>query len=313
MELANASLYDGATSVAEAISVAINKTKRDSVVISSGFNPNTKEVVNTLIDKSKFNLNYIPLSDYLFPEDYEFTDEDAAFVVSFPHYEGSAQDLSNLVKKAQSKGVITICYVDPSMLGVLKTPGSMGFDIVVAEGQSIGTPLSFGGPTVGWFATKKDLARLVPGRIIGETIDNNHKKTYVMTLRAREQDIRREKASSNICTNQTLNAIGSAIHLSWMGPEGIYQVGYQAIQKAIYMKSQLIEKGFKVTNDESSLREFIVETTLPAKTIISEMGNRGFLAGIEYSENLLLVALTEKRTKDEIDKYVKQFSEVNHG
>ena len=313
MELANASLYDGATSVAEAISVAINKTKRDSVIISSGFNPNTKEVVNTLIDKSKFNLNYIPLSDYLFPEDYEFTDEDAAFVVSFPHYEGSAQDLSNLVKKAQSKGVITICYVDPSMLGVLKTPGSMGFDIVVAEGQSIGTPLSFGGPTVGWFATKKDLARLVPGRIIGETIDNNHKKTYVMTLRAREQDIRREKASSNICTNQTLNAIGSAIHLSWMGPEGIYQVGYQAIQKAIYMKSQLIEKGFKVINDESSLREFIVETILPAKKIIAEMGNRGFLAGIEYSENLLLVALTEKRTKDEIDNYVKQFSEVNHG
>ena len=313
MELSNASLYDGATSVAEAISVAINKTKRDNIVISDGFNPNTKEVVNTLIDNSKFNLNYVPLSEYIFPEDYEFEESDAAFVVSFPHYEGSAQDLTQLVKRAQEKGVITICYVDPSMLGVLKTPGSMGFDIVVAEGQSIGTPLSFGGPTVGWFATKKDLARLVPGRIIGETIDNNHKKTYVMTLRAREQDIRREKASSNICTNQTLNAIGSAIHLSWMGPEGIYQVGYQAIQKASYMKTQLKNQGFNIMNDDSSLREFLVETKKPTDEIITEMGNRGFLAGIKYSDTQILVALTEKRTKNEIDTYVESFTEVNNG
>ena len=313
MELSNASLYDGATSVAEAISVAINKTKRDNIVISDGFNPNTKEVVNTLIYNSKFNLLYVPLSEYIFPEDYEFEESDAAFVVSFPHYEGSAQDLTQLVKRAQEKGVITICYVDPSMLGVLKTPGSMGFDIVVAEGQSIGTPLSFGGPTVGWFATKKDLARLVPGRIIGETIDNNHKKTYVMTLRAREQDIRREKASSNICTNQTLNAIGSAIHLSWMGPEGIYQVGYQAIQKASYMKTQLKNQGFNIMNDDSSLREFLVETKKPTDEIITEMGNRGFLAGIKYSDTQILVALTEKRTKNEIDTYVESFNEVNNG
>ena len=313
MELANASLYDGATSIAEAISVAINKTKRDNVVVSNGFNPNSKEVINTLISSEKFNLKYVDLIDYLFPSDYEFTEDDAAFVVSFPHYEGSAQDLTDLVKKAHEKGVITICYVDPSMLGVLKTPGSMGFDIVVAEGQSIGTPLSFGGPTVGWFATKKDLARLVPGRIIGETIDNNHKKTYVMTLRAREQDIRREKASSNICTNQTLNAIGSAIHLSWMGPEGIYQVGYQAIQKASYMKSELKKLGFNIKNDESSLREFLVETKIPASSVLTSMGNNGFLAGIEYSENELLVALTEKRTKVEIDEYLRLFAEVNNG
>ena len=199
------------------------------------------------------------------------------------------------------------------MLGVLKTPGSMGFDIVVAEGQSIGSTLSFGGPTVGWFATKKSLARLVPGRIIGETIDSNHKKAYVMTLRAREQDIRREKASSNICTNQTLNAIGSAIHLSWMGPEGIFQVGYQAIQKASYMKKELKEKGFKIMNESSSLREFLVETKQPAAKIISKMGDKGFLAGIQYSDNQLLIALTEKRTKDEIDLYVDTFSEVNNG
>jgi len=312
MELANASLYDGATSVAEAISVAINKTKRDNVIISSGFNPNTKEVVNTLVDRNKFNVNYVDLVEYLFPEDYVFSQEDAAFVVSLPHYEGSAQDLTSIVQNAKAAGVITICYADPSMLGILKSPGSMGFDIVVAEGQSMGSSLSFGGPTVGWFATRKELARLVPGRIIGESRDSNNTKTYVMTLRAREQDIRREKASSNICTNQTLNAVGSTIHLSWLGPEGLYEIGYQAIQKASYMKQLLSDSNFVVLNHTTSLREFLIETNLPAEEVIIEMGLKGFLAGIKYDENKILVAVTEKRTKTQIDEYVKALMEVNN-
>jgi glycine dehydrogenase subunit 1 len=312
MELANASLYDGATSVAEAISVAINKTKRDNVVISNGFNPNTKEVVNTLIDRKKFNVNYVDLIDYLFPEDYVFSQEDAAFVVSLPHYEGSAQDLTSIVQNAKAAGVVTICYADPSMLGILKSPGSMGFDIVVAEGQSMGSSLSFGGPTVGWFATRKELARLVPGRIIGESRDSNNKKTYVMTLRAREQDIRREKASSNICTNQTLNAVGSTIHLSWLGPEGLYEIGYQAIQKASYMKQLLSDNNFNVLNHTTSLREFLVETDKSADEVILAMGDKGFLAGIKYDDNKILVAVTEKRTKAHIDAYVQSLTEVNN-
>ena len=312
MELANASLYDGATSVAEAISVAINKTKRDNVVISSGFNPNTKEVVNTLIDNKKFNINYVDLVDYLFPEDYVFSQDDAAVVISLPHYEGSAQDLTSIVQNAKAAGVITICYADPSMLGILKSPGSMGFDIVVSEGQSMGSSLSFGGPTVGWFATRKELARLVPGRIIGESRDSNNTKTYVMTLRAREQDIRREKASSNICTNQTLNAVGSTIHLSWLGPQGLYEIGYQAIQKASYMKQALIKNGFNVLNNSTSLREFLIQTKRLSEDIILEMGDKGYLAGIKYSENEILVAVTEKRTKEQIDNYVQSLMEVDN-
>ena len=312
MELANASLYDGATSVAEAISVAINKTKRDNVVISSGFNPNTKEVVNTLIDNNKFNINYVDLVDYLFPEDYVFSEEDAAFVISLPHYEGSAQDLTSIVQNAKAAGVITICYADPSMLGILKSPGSMGFDIVVSEGQSMGSSLSFGGPTVGWFATRKELARLVPGRIIGESRDSNNTKTYVMTLRAREQDIRREKASSNICTNQTLNAVGSTIHLSWLGPQGLYEIGYQAIQKASYMKQALMNNGFNILNNSTSLREFLIQTNRSSEDIILEMGDKGYLAGIKYSDNEILVAVTEKRTKEQIDNYVQSLMEVDN-
>ncbi|MFL2648153.1 MAG: aminomethyl-transferring glycine dehydrogenase subunit GcvPA [Candidatus Actinomarinales bacterium] len=310
MELANASLYDGATSIAEAISVAINKTKRDEVVISSGFHPNSKEVVNTLIDNEKFKIKYIDLIDYKFPKDYKFKDTDAAFVVSYPHFEGTAEDLTELVTKAKSKGIVTICYVDPTLLGILKTPGNMGFDIVVAEGQSIGTPLSFGGPTVGWFATKKEFARLVPGRIIGESRDSNNIKTYVMTLRAREQDIRREKASSNICTNQTLNAIGSAIHLCWLGPEGIYTMGFQAMQKANYMKNKLIEENIEVLNKDTSIREFLIKTEKDVDIVIDKMADDGYLAGIKYSNNQILIAVTEKRTKDEIDRYVNTLKKV---
>jgi glycine dehydrogenase subunit 1 len=186
----------------------------------------------------------------------------------------------------------------------------MGFDIVVAEGQSIGTPLSFGGPTVGWFATKKEYARLVPGRIIGESRDSNNNKTYVMTLRAREQDIRREKASSNICTNQTLNAIGSAIHLSWLGPEGIYTMGYQAMQKANYMKNLLTKSNIQVLNKETSIREFLINVDKNVDEVIDHMANNGYLAGIKYSDNQLLIAVTEKRTKKEIDKYVELLNEV---
>ena len=310
MELANASLYDGATSIAEAISVAINKTKKDEIVISSGLHPNCKEVINTLIDNKKFNIKYIDLEDFHFPKDYDFSESDAAFVVSYPHYEGSAQDLSELVKKAKDKGLVTICYVDPTLLGILKTPGNMGFDIVVAEGQSIGTPLSFGGPTVGWFATKKEFARLVPGRIIGESRDSNNMKTYVMTLRAREQDIRREKASSNICTNQTLNAIGSAIHLCWLGPEGIYSMGYQAMQKANYLKNKLKDENIEVLNHKSSIREFVIKTTKNTDTVIEGMADEGFLAGIKYDDSHLLIAVTEKRTKKELDNYVDAMKKV---
>ncbi len=312
MELANASLYDGATSVAEAISVAINKTKRDSLVISNDLNPNSKEVIDTLIDSEKYNKEYVELQADRFPEDYKFTEDDAAFIISYPHFNGSAQDLTNLVSQAKEKGVVTICYVDPTLLGILKTPGNMGFDIVVAEGQSIGTPLSYGGPTVGWFATKKEFARLVPGRIIGETRDSNNLKTYVMTLRAREQDIRREKASSNICTNQTLNAIGSAIHLCWLGPEGIYSMGYQAMQKANYMKNLLIENKVEVTNKELSIREFLIKTNKDPDIVIDLMADKGFLAGIKYDNNHLLVAVTEKRTKNEIDHYINNYLEVTN-
>ena len=313
MELANASLYDGSTSVVEAVSMAIAKTKRNNVILSEGLNVRAFETLNTIIDNNLISfdtLNYD--NEYRHTVD-NFNEKAACAVFSLPTCHGSIQDFTEINKILNELGIISICLVDPSILGVVKSPGKMGFDIVVSEGQSIGSPLSFGGPTVGWFATKKEYARLIPGRLIGETVDTNNVKAYVMTLRAREQDIRREKASSNICTNQTLNAIGSAIHLSWLGPKGMREMGYLSMQKAHYLKDKL-SKNFNLPIGDNFVREFIVDVdTRTPDDVIRRMANKGFLAGIPVkkgSKDYLLVSVTEKRTKQELDKYADALQEV---
>ena len=313
MELANASLYDGATSVVEAVSMAITKTKRNKVLLSEGLNQRTYETLNTIVDTDLVTFERLNYDDEYKHNINKFDDNTACIVFSLPTCHGSIQSYSEINQVLNNLGIVSICLVDPSILGVVESPGKMGFDIVVSEGQSLGSPLSFGGPTVGWLATKKEYARLIPGRLIGETVDTNNDKAYVMTLRAREQDIRREKASSNICTNQTLNAIGSAIHLSWLGPNGMKEMGNLAMQKAHYLKDKL-EKNFNLPLGNNFVREFIVDVdTRTPKDVIRKMAKKGFLAGVEVKKDdkkYLLVSITEKRTKKELDAYSESLQEV---
>ena len=313
MELANASLYDGATSVVEAVSMAIAKTKRNTVYISEGLNQRAVETLETIIDTDLITINKLDYDDDYKHVSAAVDDNTACVVFSLPTCHGSIQNFSEINVLLKKLGIISICLVDPSILGVVESPGKMGFDVVVSEGQSIGSPLSFGGPTVGWFATKKEFARLIPGRLIGESVDTNNNKAYIMTLRAREQDIRREKASSNICTNQTLNAIGSAIHLSWLGPNGLKDMGNLSMQKAHYLKDKLAEN-FNLPLGDNFVREFIVDVdTRSPQDVIRKMSNKGFLAGIEVKKDAkeyLLVSVTEKRTKKELDAYADALQEV---
>ena len=316
MELANASLYDGATSVVESVSMSITKTKRTKVLISEGLNLRSVEALNTILDTDKIAIDVLKYDLDFIHETIELDEDIACVVFSLPTCHGSIQNYIDINERLNMLGIMSVCLVDPSILGVVESPGKMGFDVVVAEGQSIGSSLSFGGPTVGWFATKKEYARLVPGRLIGETVDSNNNKAYVMTLRTREQDIRREKASSNICTNQTLNAIGCAIHLSWLGPNGLKEMGYQSMQKAHYLKDKL-EKNFLLPLENNFVREFIVDVdTRTPEEVIRKMAKKGFLAGTSIkkdNKNYLLVAVTEKRTKNELDSYAEALQEVVYG
>ncbi len=241
----------------------------------------------------------------------------AAVIVAQPNYLGIVEDYDRVASLAHTLGALAVASVDPMTLGLLRNPGSAGFDLVVGEGQPLGNPLSFGGPVVGLFATTTALMRRIPGRLVGETIDRDGNTAYVLTLRAREQDIRRAKASSNICTNQTLNALASAIHLGWLGPEGLREVGDQSAQKAHYLAERLAElPGVELVTTAGFVREFAVNLPKDADEVIAAMAERGFLAGISLGGDYptmpygMLVAVTEKRSKAELDGYVTALKEV---
>jgi glycine dehydrogenase subunit 1 len=238
--------------------------------------------------------------------------------MSQPNYLGVIEDYDEAHRLAAEHDALAIAEVDAMMLGVLRSPGEAGFDIAFAEGQPFGNPMSFGGPVLGMFAVTEALMRKIPGRLVGKTTDTQGRPAYTLTFRAREQDIRREKASSNICTNQSLNAIAATIQLAWLGPKGLAEVGTQSIAKAHYLAERLADiPGVELATPGAPFaREFGVLTPEEPSTVISQMAERGFLAGIPISDDFpefaggLLVAVTERRTRDELDQYVDAFKEV---
>jgi glycine dehydrogenase subunit 1 len=325
LPIPNASLYDAATALVEALNMAHGATDHQKMVISSGIHPHWRAVARTFAHGTGHEIVEVPLRNGVTDWDSVDVTGAAAIVAGYPNYLGVLEDLSVAKALATREEALFIVGADPVAAGVLKSAGQWGADVFVGEGQAFGTPLSFGGPYLGLFACTEAQVRRLPGRIVGETVDSSDRRAFVTTLRAREQDIRREKATSNVCTNQTLMAVTAAIQLGWLGTYGLREIATRCAQGAHYLHDQLVVlDGVSVVTDEPFFREFALRLSQPATHVVERMAERGVLAGLAVSElcvgadpsidteieNVLLVTVTERRTKEELDHYVSALKEV---
>ena len=312
VEVANASLYDGASATVEAVNLAVAASGRQRVWMSRGVNPTWRQVVRTFAAGTGHDIVDVALDDGLtaWPE----SGEAGAVVVQYPNYLGGLEDLAAARAAADRAGALLVVAFDPVAAGLLRSPGAYGADVVVGEGQPFGTPMSFGGPYLGLFTCKLEHVRRLPGRLVGETVDVEGRRAYVTTLRTREQDIRREKASSNVCTNQTLIAVCCAIQLGWLGTGGLRELALRCARGTRYTREALLAlDGVEPHSSAATLREFAVRTPVPATTVVERMADEGFLAGVPLGDEYgggLLVAVTERRTRAEIDAYAAAMGKV---
>lgn len=313
MDLANASLYEGATAVVEAAFLAMTITGRlGRVVTSDAIHPEHRQTLQTYLTNLEPKFVVVPSTNgRTRPEDIAaaLTDDTAAVIIQQPNFFGSLEDAASLVRMAHEKGALAILSVDPISLGLLKKPGEYGADIVVGEGQPLGNIMGFGGPSLGLFACRGDYMRKMPGRLVGQTVDRHGKRCFTLTLQTREQHIRREKATSNICTNQSLMALRAAIYLTTLGPTGFRQVALQSARQAAKTAARLEQiPGVEKVLPGPFFREFVVRfsTGHSAETVFDRCRHQGVLAGIPLSRFYadrpadLLVAVTEKRTDADI-------------
>jgi glycine dehydrogenase subunit 1 len=312
MEVSNASLYDGGTALFEGMMMALRITKRNKVLVDTGVSPIYRTMLRSYTRNLKIQYQEVPMSGS------GLTDRDAfakkldgsvgAVLLQNPNFFGCLDDLTGLIEQVHHVKAVAVVSAYPISLGLLKTPGEMGADIVTGEGQSLGLPLAFGGPYLGFMATRKKLVRNMPGRIVGATTDNQGRRGYVLTLQAREQHIRREKAASNICTNMQLCALRAIIYLSLLGKHGFADVARQCMDRAGYAWTRLKAiDGIEPLFDRPFFNEFAIKLPKDAAEVVSDLIEEGIAAGFPAGryypgmENVLLVACTEKRTKREID------------
>ncbi|MDP6526482.1 MAG: aminomethyl-transferring glycine dehydrogenase subunit GcvPA [Kiritimatiellia bacterium] len=310
MDLANASLYDGGTALYEACQMALRATGRERVILDGGVNPVYRKILTSYTANLDIQFTISPVSHGHSDRDkiFDAIDTDtAAVILQNPSFFGIIEDHSDIVQHCHDNGVLVIQSVYPTAMAMLKTPGEIGVDIAVGEGQSLGIPLAFGGPYLGFMATTKKLARRMPGRVVGRTVDRDGREAFVLTLQAREQHIRREKATSNICTNQGLCALRAHIYLSLLGKQGLLDVAQLCIDKAAYARERLdMIPGVEVMKASPTFNEFTVSLPMDAGEVVGAMVEKGFAPGLPLGrfypgmENFLLVAVTEKRTKHEI-------------
>lgn len=326
MDVSNASHYDGATSAAEAVTMADAhfRGKRKKVVLSPALHPMYRQTIRSyhvgtgiefVGDDPNTDLHQSP--NHLA----SLIDENTALVyVQYPDFFGRIFDLSALIQQAHAAGALCAVSVNPISLGLLKPPSEFDADIVTGEGQPLGIPLSFGGPYLGIFTTKKEYVRKMAGRLVGETVDNRGQRAYVLTLTAREQHIRREKATSNICTNQGLMALSAAIYLALLGKHGLKQVAELCYHKAHYAADKISKiKGCKLWSVDPFFNEFVVQTPLPVSEINEHLQEHGIIGGYDLQQDYpqltshMLIAVTEMNSKQEIDYLTEVLREVNHG
>jgi glycine dehydrogenase subunit 1 len=304
MEVSNASMYDGATALAEAALMAVRITKRNKILIDSGVNPQSIKIVQTYLSFRDIELEIV---EGVAPK---IDESVAGYLFQNPNFYGSVKDFTAIIDQLHAVKALAVMSAYPIALGKLKDPASMGVDIVTADGQCLGNYLSFGGPSFGIIATREQYIRDLPGRIIGKTLDKDGKALFVLTMQAREQHIRRQRATSNICSNQNLMALRATIYLSLVGREGLVEVAQLCYQKSQYLKKALSQiKGVRIVNKKPTFNEFSIEVA-DAKRLLERLKRQGFYAGInlgnldEKRANQILISVTEKRTKAEMDQLV---------
>ena len=313
MDVANASIYDGASSLAEAVLMAHSVTGRAETAWSRGVNPLYQQVVETYCEGPDLRLKMVRLGDGVTDLDAlakAVTERTAAVVVQYPNFFGCLEDLRAVAEIAHAKGALLVVVADPVNLGFLTPPGALGADIVVGEGQGLGVPMSFGGPNLGVFAARADLVRRMPGRLVGATVDKDGQRGFVLTLQTREQHIRREKATSNICTNVALCALMATIYVSILGRDGLRKVGELATAKAHYAAERFAAvPGVSLRFPAPFFKEFALTLPKAPERVLKRLLKGRILAGVPVrsfdraEKSTLLVAVTERRTKDEIDAY----------
>jgi glycine dehydrogenase subunit 1 len=319
MDAANASHYDGATSLAEAVTVAleVGRRKRTKIILSHAIHPHYRAVVRTYHQGN--NLKIVGDAGRAdIPDLIEMLDDNTAMVaVAYPNFFGQIDDFTKLAEKVHEAGALLVMVVNPIALGLFKSPGELGADIVVGEGQPLGIPLSFGGPYLGFFAVRMEYVRRIAGRIVGETVDHDGRRAFVMTLRPREQDIRREKASSNICTNQGLMSLAAAIYLSLMGKSGLRKVAELCYHKAHYAANRIgALKGFVVDTSKPFFHEFVVKCPRPVSELNQRLIEKGIIGGYDLGQDYphlkdhMLICVTEMNTREEIDALVDGLKEA---
>ncbi|MGI8538441.1 MAG: aminomethyl-transferring glycine dehydrogenase subunit GcvPA [Rubrobacteraceae bacterium] len=301
LEISNASVYDGANAVVEAALMTARLTKRNpKVAVSAGLNPRYREVIET------YGAEIVTLSHNNGTTNFsEVPDDVSGVFVQNPNYFGIVEDIEAASEAAHDVDALCVAVCDPISLSVLEAPGNLGADIAVGEAQPLGMPLSFGGPYAGYMATKEEFVRQLPGRITGETVDRDGKLAYVLTLRGREQDIRRARANSNICTNQALTALAATVYTALMGPEGLREVAELSASKAHYLADKLTDAGMRLWYPDSPfLWEFVVEMG-DVERANEALLDAGIIGGYDLGDGAMLIAVTEKRTKEELDAFVE--------